>query len=69
MRQSIRNKEHTVHRKKNDAIEGDQILIECRKPRKKWGTIRGSEQHNYFYCVAEKNAYAVIAKRYTNVKN
>ena len=57
MPESIRRKEHKVHREAGDAVEGDQILIECRKPGK-WQTVRGSER---------KNAYAVIVKRFANV--
>lgn len=64
---SIRDKKHTVHVEVDNAIQGDQILIECRKPGK-WHTIRGSISHNYFNCVANKNAYAVLSKTYTNVK-
>ena len=67
MQESIRRKEHTIHREQGDAIEGDQILIECRKPGK-WQTIRGSEQHHYFTTAASKNAYAVLIRRFTNVK-
>lgn len=44
MPESIKKKEHTVHTQVGDAIQGDQILIECRKPGK-WQTVRGSEQH------------------------
>ena len=67
MRESIRKKEHTVHRQIGDAIEGDQILVECRKPGK-WQTIRGSAQHHTFTTVAAKNAYADVVRRFTNVK-
>lgn len=67
MPQSIRRKEHKVHSDPGDAIQGDQILVECRKPGK-WQTIRGSEQHHYFTTVASKNAYAVLVRRFTNVK-
>jgi hypothetical protein len=66
--ESIRRKEHIVHTDINQAIAGDQILIECRKPSKKWDTVRASEQHNYFSAVAAKNAYAVVTRRYTNIK-
>ena len=67
MLESIRRKDHQVHRKAGDAIEGDQILIECRKPGK-WQTVRGSEQHHYFVTAASKNVYAVITRRFTNVQ-
>ncbi len=67
MPQSIRDKKHNIHVEENDAIQGDQILIECRK-HGKWYTSSGSKQHKYFNCVVSKNAYAVIAKKYTNVR-
>ena len=60
-------KEYVVYREAGSAIEGDQILIECRKP-VKWQTLRGSEQHHYFTTAASKNAYAVLIRRFTNVK-
>ena len=65
---SIRKKEHNVHRNEGDAVAGDQILIECRKPGK-WSSTRGSGTHNYFETVIQKNAYAVISKTFTNIKN
>lgn len=67
MPESIRRKQHNVRREQGDALAGDQILIECRKPGK-WQTVRGSEQHHYFTTIASKNAYAVIVRRFTNVK-
>ena len=67
MPQSIRNKNHNIHYNPDDAIVGDQILIECRK-HSGWDKSRGSELHHYFLAVASKNAYAVISRRYTNVK-
>jgi hypothetical protein len=65
--ESIRRREHRVHRDAGDAIDGDQILIKCRKPGK-WQTVRGSEQHHYFVTAAGKNAYAVIVRRITKVR-
>jgi hypothetical protein len=64
---SIRKSEHTVRTQPGEAIQGDQILVECRKPGK-WQTVRGSEQHHYFVTAASKNAYAVVVRRFTNVK-
>jgi hypothetical protein len=66
--QSIRNKEHKVNRKQGDAIEGDIILIECRKPCTNWQSTRGSQLHNYFMGTVRKNAYAVVSKTFTNVR-
>lgn len=68
MPQSIRDKTHTVHRNVCDAIEGDQILIECRKPAKSWQSTRGSGQHHYFTTAVRKNAYAVLTKTFTNLQ-
>lgn len=67
MPKSIKKDTHTVHRSVGDAIAGDQILIECRKPTKKWQSVRGSDQHNYFSTAIRKNAYAVLTKTFTNV--
>jgi len=47
---------------------GDQILIECRKPAKNWQSPQGSNQHHYYSTVVRKNAYAVLSKTFTNVK-
>ena len=66
MPESIRRNDHSVRREPGDAIEGDQLLVECRKPGK-WQTVRGSEQHHYFMTAASKNAYAVVVRRFTNV--
>jgi hypothetical protein len=66
--ESIRKDEHIVHKQPNNALSGDQILIECRKPGK-WDSTRASEQHNYFVCVAGKNAYAVLVRKFRNVKD
>ena len=63
----IRKPEHVVHRSPGTAIEGDQILVECRKPGK-WQTARASERHHYFTTAASKNAYAVLVRRFTNVR-
>lgn len=68
MPQSIRQNHHQVHREVDHALEGDQILIECRK-HGTWETARGSERHHYFITVASKNAYAVLKKSYTNVRD
>lgn len=68
MPESIRHKDHTVHRDPGNALEGDQILIECRKITD-WSKSRGSEQHHYFSTVIRKNAYAVIKRKFTNIKD
>jgi hypothetical protein len=56
-----------IHREPGDAIEGDNIIIWCRKP-DKWQTARGSENHNYFKTTARKNALAYIMKSFTNLQ-
>jgi hypothetical protein len=50
-----------------DAIQGDAILVQCRKIAE-WDKTRGSEQHHYFTTTTKMNAYAVITRKFTNVK-
>ena len=64
----IRSQASRTFREIGDAIEGDQILVECRKPAKNWSTVRGSEQHHYYATALKKNAFAVIVKAFTNVR-
>lgn len=64
---SIKDEGHTVLRDPGHALAGDQIIIQCRKP-SDWKTVRASEEHNYFVATARKNAYAVLSRRFTNVK-
>lgn len=67
MPQSIRDKNHSVYRKPQTAIEGDIILVECRSPGK-WKLYRGSGKHKIQGTVLKKNAYAVLTKAYTNLQ-
>ncbi|MEW6267445.1 MAG: hypothetical protein AB1641_30605 [Thermodesulfobacteriota bacterium] len=67
MPRSLRSQDHIVHREAGHALEGDQILIECRKPGK-WQTVRASQSHHYFATVITKNAYAVPVRAFTNVR-
>ncbi len=67
MPESIKKNTHKVRFGVGDAIQGDAILIQCRKPAG-WDTIRGSEQHHYFTTTAKMNAYAVITKKFRNIK-
>lgn len=65
MPESIRNNTHTIHTEPNNALSGDQILVECRKP-SRWETTRASKQHHSFFTIARKNAYAVLTRKFTN---
>jgi hypothetical protein len=56
------------YRNPGDAIQGDHIIIYCRKPGKRWETTRGSESHNYFKTDAKMNALAIINKSFTNLQ-
>ncbi len=64
----IRSQAGRVFREVGDAIEGDHILVECRKPAKKWSTVRGFEQHHYYATALRKNAFAVVVRAFTNVR-
>lgn len=57
-----------TYRNPGDAIEGDKILVWCRKPGKWDGAIRASESHHYYQTVARMNARAVITKTFTNLQ-
>ena len=67
MPESMSRKKHRIHSEPGGAIQGDQTLVECRKPGK-WQTVRGTDQHHSFTTVASKNAYAVLVMRFTKVK-
>jgi hypothetical protein len=64
---SIKKNTHQVRYGVGDAIQADAILIECRKPAE-WDSNRGSKQHNSYTTTAKMNAYAVITKKFTNVR-
>ena len=49
------------------AIEGDKILVWCRK-KDPWIKARGSEQHHYFHTTLSKNAFAVINRSFKNLQ-
>lgn len=68
MPESIKKSTHKVRREVGDAIEGDAIHIQCRKLTGEWDKIRGSEQHHYYSTIVKMNAYAVISRKFTNVK-
>ena len=55
------------NREPGAAIEGDHILIYCRKP-KRWQSIRGSNSHNYFKTDARMNALAVLMRKFKNLQ-
>lgn len=62
---SIRKKEDNVRYDKGNAIAGDSIIYECRKPGH-IHTVRGSSNHNIYQGILLKDAYAKINKIYTN---
>jgi hypothetical protein len=55
------------YREEGACIEGDTIYVECRKPGR-WKLIRMSGRHEGRSCKAEKNAMALLLRKYTNVK-
>jgi len=65
---SIKMKEHVVHREPGSAIEGDKILFQCRKP-PNFGKARGSESHNYYSGYLAMNAYAVVERTFKTIRS
>jgi hypothetical protein len=58
----------TIYRQPGDAIEGDDILIYCRK-HTGWGSkIRASEGHHYFQTSAKMNALAILRRTFRNLQ-
>jgi len=56
------------YRKPGDAIEGDKIIIYCRKKDKWESNIRASDTHHYFRTIARKNALAIIDRTFKNLQ-
>ncbi len=56
------------HREPGDAIEGDYILIYCRKKGKWKGNIRAAEGHHYFKTTARMNALAILRRTFKNLQ-
>jgi len=54
-------------REEGACIEGDTIYVQCQKPGK-WTLFRKSEQHRGSHCKADKDAKAVLLKKYTNIR-
>jgi hypothetical protein len=54
-------------REPGTAIEGDLILIYCRKP-DRWHTVRAAETHNYFRTDARMNALAILRRTFKNLQ-
>ena len=66
--QSIKKPYHKVYRQPGSAIEGDKILVQCRKCREKMQQIKGAGKHRYYYNELRKNAYALIERTFTNLQ-
>lgn len=66
--QSIKKPYHKVYRNPGTAIEGDKILVQCRKCKEKMQKIRGSGKDHYYYNELRKNAYALIDRKFTNLQ-
>ena len=55
-------------REPGTAIEGDSILIYCRKPDKWKGNIRASDGHHYYKTIASMNALAIPRRTFKNLQ-
>ena len=67
MPKSIRQSRHLVRNREGDALEGDIIMVECRKAPKKWDLVQGSGAHKGSQAILRKDAYAVISQKFTNM--
>ena len=57
-----------IYRTPGDAVEGENILVYCRKPSKWVGSIRASEGHHYFKTTARMNAIAILKRTFKNLQ-
>ena len=57
-----------IYRQPGDAIEGDDILVFCRKPSSWQENVRASKKHHYFKTIAKMNALAVIRRTFRNLQ-
>jgi len=64
----VRKIANRTYREEGTLIEGDRILVLCRKKPESWTSVRGSHSHNYFKAFARKNALALLEKSYTNIR-
>lgn len=62
--------EHVIntYRTPGDAVEGDHLLIYCRKPDGWQSKIRAAEGHHYYKTNAKMNALAVIRRTFRNLQ-
>jgi hypothetical protein len=58
----------TIHRNPGDSIEGDNILIYCRKPGHWLSKIRAAKGHHYFKTTAKMNALAILRRTFKNLQ-
>lgn len=57
-----------VYRNPGDAIEGDHILIYCRKNEPWESKIRCAEGHHYYKTNAKMNAIAILRRTFKNLQ-
>ena len=57
-----------IYRKPGVAIEGDDILIYCRKPTRWISKVRASKGHPYFKTSAKMNAIAILKRTFKNLQ-
>lgn len=56
------------HRLPGSAIEGDHILIYCRKSFPWEANVRAADGHHYYKTNAKMNALAVLRKTFKNLQ-
>lgn len=58
----------TIRRGPGDSIEGDDILVYCRKPGRWLANIRAAKGHHYFKTTAKMNALAILRRTFKNLQ-
>ena len=57
-----------IYRDPGDSIEGDAILLYCRKAGKWLSNIRAAEGHHYYRTEGKMNALAVLKRTFKNLQ-
>jgi hypothetical protein len=57
-----------IYRNPGDSIEGDAILLYCRKPGKWASKIRAAEGHHYYSTQGKMNALAILKRTFKNLQ-
>lgn len=57
-----------VYRNPGDSIEGDHILIYCRKHEQWESKVRAADGHHYFKTNARMNAIAILRRTFKNLQ-